>query len=165
MIRALFINMPTIAFLLLFHLNDNRLEAACIGVLLAWVVILFGPRQPAIVRGLNLHFALIVPLLFLLWLYGVSSVANWIEDWALATVVWAASVSVAYAVWRKELPILMGITAAMAFGWTLFLSNDQLLTIGVPVIVMSVAKRWLNRSDAGIHFLVMSMAVNVDETA
>ena len=165
MIRIFFINLPTIAFLLLYHLNDNRLEAAFVGMLLAWLVILFGSRQPAVVRGLNLHFALIVPLLFLLWQYGASSVGNLIETWALATVVWAVSASVACAVWRKELPNLMGLIAAMALVWTLVLSDNQLLTIGVPVIVMSVAARWLSRGDTSIIFLAMSVAANVDETA
>ncbi|MGZ9812607.1 hypothetical protein ACXN5S_19255, partial [Pseudoroseicyclus sp. H15] len=86
MIRAVFINLPTIAFLLLFHLSDNRLQAAFAGMILAWAVILSGQRQPAVVIGLNLHFALIVPSLFLLWRYGADPVASWIETWVLATV-------------------------------------------------------------------------------
>ena len=165
MISSVFINLPTITFLLLFHLNDDRLVAAFAGMILAWLVILSGQRQPAVVRGLNLHFALIVPPFFLLWRYGADPVANWIETWVLATVVWAAAGSVAYAVWRGSLPILMGLVAVMSFGWTVALPDNQLLTIGVPVIIMSLAARWLGRSNMSLLFLTMSVAMDVDETA
>lgn len=165
MIRAVFINLPTIAFLLLFHFSDNRLEAAFVGMFLAWAVILSGQRQPAVVRGLNLHFAFIVPSLYLLWRHGADPVASWIETWVLATVVWAAAGSVAYAVWRGALPSLMGFVAVLSFGWTLFQPDDQLLMIGVPVIIMSLTARWLGRGDVNLLFLATSMATDVDETA
>ena len=83
----------------------------------------------------------------------------------LATVVWAAAVSVAFAVWSKELPIFTVLIAVFAVGWTLILPDDQWLTIAVPIIAMSVAARWPGRSHAGIFFLAMRMAANVDETA
>lgn len=165
MIRAVFINLPTITFLLLFHLNDNRMAAAFAGMILAWAVILSGQRQPAIVIGLNLHFALIVPSLFLLWSYGADSVVSWIETWVLATVVWAAAGSVAYAVWRGTLPGLMGLVAVLSFGWTMVLPDDQLLTIGVPVIIISLTARRLRRADVSLLLLAVSVATDVDETA
>jgi hypothetical protein len=165
MLRSLFINMPTMAFLLLLYLSDNRLNAAFAGMLLAWAVLVFGQRQPAVVRGLNLHFALIVPLLFLFWHFGSETIASWIETWALATVVWAAAGSVAYAVWRSALPGLMGLIAAMACLWTLVFSDDQLLTIGVPIIVMSLSAHWLGRGDMSIFLLATSMAIDAGESA
>ena len=165
MIRAVFINLPTIAFLLLFHLSGNRLEATLAGMILAWAVFLSGQRQPAVVNGLNLHFALIVPSLFLVWRFGADPVASWIETWMLATVVWAAAGSVVYAVWRRSLPNLMGLVAVLSVGWTLALSDDQLLTIGVPVIIMSLTARWLGRGDISLFFLAMSVATDVDEAA
>lgn len=163
MIRNLFVNMPTIAFLLLFHLDDERLGAAFIGMLLAWVVVLSKQRQPIIVRGLNLHFALIVPLLFVAWRFGLVSFANWIETWVLASVVWAAAGAVVHAVWRGALPGVMGLVAGIAVGWTLILPNDQLLTIGVPVIAMSFATRWLGRGDANALIFATSVTTGADD--
>jgi hypothetical protein len=98
MMRNLFVNIPTIAFLLLFHLSDKRLGAAFIGMLLAWMVVLSKQRQPVVVRGLNLHFALIVPLLFLAWRFGPVTFANWTEAWVMASVVWATAGAVVHTV-------------------------------------------------------------------
>lgn len=165
MIRTVFINLPTITFLLLFHLNDNRLEAAFAGMILAWAVILSGQRQPTVLIGLNLHFALIVPSLFLLWSYGADSVVSWIETWVLATVVWAAAGSVTYAVWRGTLPGPMGLVAVLSFGWTMVLPDDQLLTIGIPVIIMSLTARSLSRTDVSMLLLAVSVVTDVEEIA
>lgn len=163
MIRILFFNTPTIAFLLLYHLGGSRLEAACIGMLLAWAVVLSDQRQPAVVRGLNLHFALIVPLLFVFWRYGGDPVAKWIETWVLATVVWAVAGAVAHAVLRGELPRSMVLIAGVAVGWTLAVPDDQLLTIGVPVIAMSLSTRWIGRGDASLLFFATSVATGADD--
>lgn len=67
MVRAVFITLPTFGFLLLFRISHNRLGAVLAGMILAWPVVRSGQRQPAIVRGLNLHFALAVPAPFLAW--------------------------------------------------------------------------------------------------
>ena len=169
MIRAIsitfFINAPTIVFVLLFNLSDNRVAAAFTGMVLACAVLLSGHRQTAIVKGLNLHFAFMVPMLFVMWRYGPESVASWIETWVMATVVWAAAGSVAYAVWRGTLPVLMGPVAALAFGWTLFVPHDQLLTIAVPVVLLSLAIRWLRQGNVSLIFLAMGLASDVDEIA
>lgn len=163
MIRAIFINLPTMAFLLLFHLGDNRVEAAFAGMILAWVVFLSGRRQPAIVIGLNLHFALIVPSLFMLWRYGADPVANWIETWVLATVVWTVAGAVAHAVLHGALPRSTVLVAGMAVGWTLFVPDDQLLTIGLPVIAMSLSTRWVGRGAANLLFFATSVATGADD--
>jgi hypothetical protein len=163
MIRILFFNAPTIAFLLLFHLGGSRLEAASIGMLLAWSVVLSGQRQPAVVRGLNLHFALIVPLLFVFWRYGADPVAEWIETWVLATVVWVVAGAVAHAVLRGALPRSMVLIAGIAVGWTLVVPDDQLLTIGVPVIAMSLSIRWISRGNASLLFFATSVATGADD--
>jgi hypothetical protein len=113
---------------------------------------------------LNLHFALIVPLLFVFWRYGADPVAKWIETWVLATVVWAVAGAVAHAVLRGALPRSMVLIAGMAVGWTLVVPDDQLLTIGVPVIAMSLSTRWwIGRGDVSLLFFATRVATGPDD--
>ena len=162
---AFFVNAPTIVFLLLFNLSDNRVAAAFAGMVLAHAVLLSGHRQTAIVKGLNLHFAFIVPVLFVMWHYGPEPVVCWIETWVMATVVWAAAGSVAYAVWRGTLPVLIGPVALLAFGWTLLVPHNQLLTIAAPVVLLSLAIRWLGFGNVSVVLLAMGLVTDVEEIA
>lgn len=83
----------------------------------------------------------------------------------LATVVWAVAGSTVWAVWRGSLPERMGVVAILSVAWTLVVPDDLLLTIGVPVIVMSPMARRLTGPKLSLPFLALGVASGVDETA
>lgn len=114
--------------------------SALAGIAVAFTVLVSAAARP-VMLAMNLHFATVPPIFFVLISQERAAWLAWLETYIHESVTGAACLAVGLAAWLGRVPARWqaGLAAivALTMAWAFVFFDSRLLSVGLPAIVLS----------------------------
>lgn len=154
-------NMPSIVFLAMLRLGADMANSAWCATILAWAVLFWlwrsARQSDTILLGVNIHFALAAPVIHGVYALGYATVAGHMLDFSGVAVIGAVFVTglvlnrvsesgfigQGYRDASGKRSGVLLLVAGLALLWSLAFMGHQLVSVGLPLLVLFATRRVL----------------------